>query len=167
MSDKNIENEILSPEEKQDIKALLEDFSSQIKSKEETSWIDTNLDEKLASISAKIDKLETKTEAEQLLSNLENELSVLKEYNELKDLLQKFERKLEEEKQKYSISYKKELSSLKKQVMQNKVPSTVEEIKQAANEWRKKASAQIEKWIVAKLAQRDDWIGKIARKALN
>jgi thermostable 8-oxoguanine DNA glycosylase len=166
MSDKNIENEILSPEEKQDIKALLEDFSSQIKSKEETSWIDTNLDEKLANISAKVDKLETKSEAEQLLDGLKKELSVLNEHNELKDLLRRFELKLEEEKQKYLRSYKDEFSSLKNQVIKNKLPSTPEEIKQVANEGRKNALAQIEKWIVAKLAQRDDWIGKLARKAL-
>jgi len=156
---------LLSNEQKDDLKGLLEDLSWQIKSKEEVAWIDVSVDEKLLKMSQKIDTLLTEKEAKDFLDDVKEELAVLREYQNFKELLWKLERKVDEIEKQYTSKVKTKIADLQKEVL-DKNNLTPKQMKELARQGRKNAANEISDWIVAKLAQREDWIGKIAKKAL-
>ena len=155
---------LVSNEQKDELKDLLEDLASSIKSKEEVSGIDTEVDEKILALSSQIESLKTQNEFEWLLNEVKEELQVLKEYKAFKELLTKLEKKVDQLTQKVTSSTKKQIQSFAKR--EGLILDNPKLAKKLANEWRSKAASEIEKGIVAKLAERDDWIWKLAKKAL-
>jgi len=159
---------LLSNEQKDDLRDLLWKISEQIKAKEEVKHIETGVDEKLLKISKKIDNLTTKQEAKNFLDEVKEELAVLKEYQAFKELLWNLERKVDEIKEQYTKKVKDKIAQFKQQEWLPDLNNlTPEQMVKLADKWRKNAANEISDWIVAKLAQREDWIGKIAKKALN
>ena len=167
MTDKEkklVSGENLSSYEKAEIKSMLEDMANNIKSKEEISWINVELDEKILSLSGRVDELQTKEELNDFLNDLDTELAVLKEYQAFKELLAKLEQKVDNLRKKVIWNTKKELWNFAQKIcFDTKDPNV---LYQMADIWRKNAVKEIEQWIVVKLAQRDDWIGRLAKKAL-
>ena len=159
---------LLSNEQKDDLRDLLWKISEQIKAKEEVKHIETGVDEKLLKISKKIDNLTTKQEAKNFLDEVKEELAVLKEYQAFKELLWNLERKVDEIKEQYTKKVKDKIAQFKQQEWLPDLNNlTPEQMVKLADKWRKNAANEISDWVVTKLAQRDDWIGKIAKKALN
>jgi len=155
----------LSMHQKKDLKDLLEDLSSQIKSREEVNWVNTPVDEKLLKMSKKVDTLLTEKEAKEFLDDVKEELAVLREYQNFEELLWKLERKVDKLRETFTHKIKKEIANLQKEILDGN-NLTPEQMLVKARLWRKTAANEIEKWIVAKLAQREDWIWRLAKKAL-
>ena len=161
----NNKEKLFSKEQKQDFSDLLIDLAKDIKQAEQKEWISTEVDEKLAELSNKMEWINTIEDAKKLLEDVEKELAALKEYKQFKELLTTLEEKVEDLRKKYTTPFKKELNDLQKSVISDSNISP-EQIKKQAKIWREKASNEIEKWIVAKLAQWNGWIARIAQKAL-
>ena len=161
--EKNNQQEI-TQQEKNDfkkLKKLLEDMALSIKKEEnlseKLSHETTDVDEKIWKLSSKIESLSTQKEASDFLNEIQSELWALKEYSEL-------EKKVDELKDKYSQNVKTKLTYLQKDIF-DKNNLTKEQLLIKSIKWRKKSAEKIWEWIVSKLAQRNDWIWKIARKA--
>jgi chromatin segregation and condensation protein Rec8/ScpA/Scc1 (kleisin family) len=116
-------------------------------------------------LSDKMDWINTIDDAKKLLEDVEKEIAALKEYKQFKELLSTLEEKVEELRKKYTQPFKKELADLQKKVVTDSNISP-EQIKKQAKIWRENAKKEIEEWIVAKLAQWNGWIARIAQKAL-
>jgi alpha-D-ribose 1-methylphosphonate 5-triphosphate diphosphatase PhnM len=156
--------EKITEQEKNDFKELLTELSFNIKIIEKKEWKTTEVDEHLMDLSMKIENINTTEQANDFLNEIQLELSALKDYSEFKNILSSLEKKVDELKNKYAQYTKKELNNLQQTVL-DKSKLTKEQIILKANIWRKKASSKIKNGIVAKLAQRNDWIWKIAQKA--
>jgi len=167
MSDKEkklISEENLSNNEKAEIKSMLEDIANSIKVKEEICAINTEVDDSILDLSKKVDSLETKKDLNDFLNSLDKELAVLIEYQEFRELLFELDRKIDVLRKKVVWNVKNELKQLAQNIRVDTKDSKV--LKEMADRWRENAANEIEQWIVAKLAQRDDWIGRLAKKAL-
>ncbi len=156
--------EKITQQEKNDFKKLLEDMASSIRNEEKLSNKTTEVDENILKLSSKIESLSTQKEASDFLNEIQCELWALKEYSEFKNILSDLEKKVDELKDKYSQNVKTKLTDLQKDIF-DKNNLTKEQLLIKANEWRQKSAKKIWEWIVSKLAQRDDWIWKLAKKA--
>ena len=156
--------EKITQQEKNDFKKLLEDMASSIRNEEKLSNKTTEVDENILKLSSKIESLSTQKEASDFLNEIQSELWALKEYSEFKNILSDLEKKVDELKDKYSQNVKTKLTDLQKDIF-DKNNLTKEQLLIKANEWRQKSAKKIWEWIVSKLAQRDDWIWKLAKKA--
>ncbi len=157
----NIEK--ITQQDKNDFKKLLEDMALSIKKEEKSSNKTTEVDENILKLSSKIESISTQKEASDFLNEIQDELWALKEYSEFKNILSSLEKKVDELKDKYSQNIKSKLTDLQKDIFDNN-NLTKEQLLKKADEWRKQASSNIKNWIVSKLAQRDDWIWRLAKK---
>jgi len=154
----------ITQQEKDDFKKLLDDMAQSIKKEEKLSNQTVQIDENILKLSSKIETLSTQKEASDFLDEIQDELWALKEYSEFKNILSDLEKKVDELKDKYSQNVKNKLTDLEKDIF-DKNNLTKEQLLKKAAEWRKQASNKIKNWIISKLAQRDDWIWKLAKKA--
>jgi len=154
----------ITQQEKADFKKLLDDMAQSIKKEEKLSNKTIQVDENIKKLSSKIESLSTQKEASDFLNEIQDELWALKEYSEFKNVLSDLEKKVEELKDKYSKNIKSKLTDLEKDIF-DKNNLTKEQLLKKANEGRQKASNKIKNWIISKLAQRDDWIWRLAKKA--
>ena len=158
--------------EKNKVRSLLENMANEIKAKEETNWNDTKIDDMLLEFSQNAEKITTKEELDSFLNKIseqiaEKEISdelAKEEYQQFKELLRKLDEELEQIKKTHIQKTQKKLSNLQKWILDanNLTPA---QLKALAKKWREKAANSIDEWIVSKLAERDDWIWTIARKA--
>ena len=154
----------ITQQEKDDFKKLLDDMAQSIKKEEKLSNQTVQIDENILKLSSKIETLSTQKEASDFLDEIQDELWALKEYSEFKNILSDLEKKVDDLKDKYSQNVKNKLTDLEKDIF-DKNNLTKEQLLKKAAEWRKQASNKIKNWIISKLAQRDDWIWKLAKKA--
>ncbi len=153
---------------KQSIKDLLNNMAEQISNKEQKSGNFTEIDESLQKLYSEIDWVKTEEQLKDFLSDVKDELDSLKlntEYKEYKDMLDDLENELEILQKDEIENFKKQIAQVQKNIADAK-KLTPKQLIEKAKEGRQKASDSIEKWIVAKLAQRNDWIGKLAKKAM-
>lgn len=151
--------EKLTPEQKNEIKQLLNEFAQEI-----SDLNNDNIKSSLDHLKEEVSDLNFKN-VKDFLDDFKAELNILKEYTEYKNIVTKLEQKIDKIEKEIINPTKDELANLQKHIRQTKDIENLspEEIKKLAQEGRKKHSQEIT-GIVEKLAQRDDWIGKIARK---
>lgn len=153
--------ERLTPEQKNDLKQLLDEFSKEI-----SELNNQEIKSKLDNLKSEIPGLNQKN-IKDFLNDVKAELNILKDYAEYKNIVGQLESKIEEIEKEILNPTKDELSKLQQNIrkVQNIENLSPEEIKKIADSNRKKHAKYIE-GIVEKLAQRNDWIGKIAKKAM-
>ena len=133
--------EKLTPEQKNEIKQLLNEFAQEI-----SDLNNDNIKSSLDHLKEEVSDLNSKN-VKDFLDDFKAELNILKEYTEYKNIVTKLEQKIDKIEKEIINPTKDELASLQKHIRQTKDIENLspEEIK--------------------KLAQRDDLIGQIARKA--
>ena len=153
--------EKLTPEQKNDLKQLLDEFSKEI-----SELNNQEIKNKLDNLKSEIPGLNQEN-IKDFLKNVKAELNILKDYAEYKNIVGQLESKIEEIEKEILNPTKDELSKLQQNIkkIHNIEDLSPEEIKNIADINRKKHAKHIE-WIVEKLAQRNDWIWKIAKKAM-